>query len=389
MSAAPRTAPLSCTDPDGDRLRLLVNPPTLGGLAGLVDRGDGTGSVQFTPPPFPFGEMSFTYVATDGLLVSPPATILYFFQDVAPTCTPVTSATSHVRPVTVQLRCSDADGDPLSYGILRPADPDKGSVGAPDAAGRVTFTPNPAFTGVAHFRFKGSDGVGSAGAEAQVNVTNTAPVCRNPDRAIVPNDRSAVLTATCFDPDGDPLTVVTEAPPAYGELGPVTRSGRTISVSYTPQPGYVGDDRVVLQASDGSPRGGEVTIPVTVTPPGGAVDTSIRSDASDLLDRVKLGRIRFIHLRLRMRTLHGVGAGSRLVVKLSHHGRLLGHRTIRVGHGPTPVSLGLSRRGRRYVAHRHRVTVRLSLTLVSPTGGKVNDWRLLRLLRHGHRWSVR
>lgn len=389
MSSLPQTIHLSCTDKNGDHMRLGVVPPLLGSVQNFVDHGDGTGTVQYVAPPFFTGPVTFTYYATDGLLTSLPANIQLFFTDQRPSCGDVRNVqTHHLRSVTITLPCADPDHDPLSYSIMTPPVADKGTAKVL-GNGQVTFTPNPAYTGTAYFKVKASDGAGTDGSNVYVSVTNRAPSCNVPARLVIPNDRASTITLSCSDPDGDPLSLVTDAAPAYGTLGAVTHLGGTFSLTYTPQPGYVGDDRIVFRAADGVARAPELVVPVTVTPPGGAVETSVHSDASDILDRLKLARITFAKGLLRLHTLRGVGAGSRLKVKLTKHGRSFGRRTISVHRGPTPVSVRLSRAGRRWTAHHKVVNVRLSLTLVSPAGGSVNDWRILRLIRHGRHWVVR
>jgi hypothetical protein len=76
--------------------------------------------------------------------------------------------------VTIQLGCTDADGDPLTLSIDTP--PAHGSLGAIDQANRrVTYTPAAGFTGADAFQFTATDGHVSATA-ARVTLTVTKPV---------------------------------------------------------------------------------------------------------------------------------------------------------------------------------------------------------------------
>jgi hypothetical protein len=388
MTAAPQRVNLSCTDRDGDPMRITVLDPALGHVQNFVDHGDGTGTVDYVAPPFYFGSTPLVYRASDGALVSATADVWFTFTDSPPACDSVAASTHHLRAVTIPLHCTDPDGDVLRYAISTPPDADKGHVSAPDGAGRVTFTPNPAFTRTARFRFAGSDGAGADAASVAVSVTNREPTCSAPRRLVVPDDKPSTISVRCTDPDGDPLQLVADTPPAYGALSAFVPTGSTYSATYTPGEGYVGGDRFTVRVSDGADGAPEITVPLSVAPPG-AVDTAIRSNASDILDHLKLGHMALRRGRLRLRTVHGAGAGSRLKVKLSHRRLVLARRTITVAHGATKVSVHLTRRGRRYVARHRSINARLSLTLVSAGGGKVNDWRMINVRRSGKRYRIR
>jgi hypothetical protein len=344
--------------------------------------------VDYVAPPSWFGSTALTYVASDGVLVSADAKVWFNVSDRPPTCDSVAASTHHLRSISLPLHCSDPDGDVLRYSVAMPPDAAKGRVSAPDASGHVTFTPNPAFSGTARFRFAGSDGAGSDAASAVVSVTNGAPTCSAPHRLTVPDDRPSTVSLRCLDPDGDPLHLVADSPPAYGALSAFVQTGSTYSATYTPGAGYIGDDRFTVAVSDGADHAPEITVPLNVTPPG-AVDTSIRSNASDILDHIKLGRMALSHGRLRLKTIHGAGAGAQLKVRLSHRHLVLARRTITVKRGGTKVSLALTRRGRRYVARHRSLNARLSLTLVSPAGGKVNDWRMINVRRSGKHYRIK
>ena len=389
MTSAPQKVNLSCTDGDGDPVKITVLPPLIGHIQNFVDHGNGTGSVEYVAPGNFFGTTALIYLASDGLLISANAKVWFNFADRPPSCDSVTASTHHTRSVTIPLRCKDPDGDTLKFSIATPPDASKGTVSAPDASGHVTFTPNPGFSGTARFRFAGSDGAGTDGASAVVDVTNQAPACSAPRRMTVPDDRPSTVTLSCSDPDGDPLALVADTPPAYGTLSAFAHLGSTYAATYTPGAGYVGDDRFTVRVSDGDQDAPEVTVPLNVSAPG-AVETSIRSDASDILDHIKLGKMSLGKRgRLRLKTIHGAGAGSQLKVRLTHRRLVLGQRTIAVTRGGTKVALRLTRRGRRYVSRHKTLRARLSLTLISPEGGRVNDWRMIAVKHSGKRYRIK
>jgi hypothetical protein len=97
-----------------------------------------------------------------------------YSRETAPACQSTTAATALGTPVTVSLRCSDADGDPITRSIV--SGPVHGTLSAIDnAAGTVSYTPAAGFSGTDSFSFAASDGVnGSAAATATITVA--APV---------------------------------------------------------------------------------------------------------------------------------------------------------------------------------------------------------------------
>ena len=72
-----------------------------------------------------------------------------------PVCTDSTATTQFRTPVTVDLTCTDANGNPLSFSIVD--QPDNGTLSAV-SNGKVTYTPNNRFSGNDTFTFKANDG---------------------------------------------------------------------------------------------------------------------------------------------------------------------------------------------------------------------------------------
>src|SRR5690606_31586971 len=68
------------------------------------------------------------------------------------------------------------------------------------------------------------------------------------------------LAAT--DADGDPLVLTVATQPSSGTLGAVLGS----LVTYTPAPGFVGDDSFTYVASDGTATSAPATVSITVGP---------------------------------------------------------------------------------------------------------------------------
>ena len=79
-----------------------------------------------------------------------------------PSCAPATVSTAYLKPVTISLQCTDADGDTITRSIT--SAPGSGTLGPVDEAnGTVTYTPSTLFTRADSFSFTGSDGTNTSG----------------------------------------------------------------------------------------------------------------------------------------------------------------------------------------------------------------------------------
>jgi hypothetical protein len=86
-----------------------------------------------------------------------------------PSCADSTTATPFQASVRIPLRCTDANGNPLTRRIV--GEPAKGTLG-PLTGDAVTYAPRRGFSGADSFRFVANDGAAdSAPATARVNVT--------------------------------------------------------------------------------------------------------------------------------------------------------------------------------------------------------------------------
>ncbi|MEJ2322300.1 MAG: cadherin-like domain-containing protein, partial [Gammaproteobacteria bacterium] len=81
------------------------------------------------------------------------------------------------------------------------------------------------------------------------------------------------------DPDGDAMTAVLVAGTSSGSLA-LNDDG---SFSYTPDPGFTGEDAFSYQASDGSGLSNAVTVTLAVTPTGGTGTASVGSLESGVI----------------------------------------------------------------------------------------------------------
>ena len=89
---------------------------------------------------------------------------------------------------------------------------------------------------------------------------NTAPLAE--DQAIVLNEgETATIVLEGSDPDGDSISYVIESQPANGTL-----NGNAPNLTYTPNPGFNGNDSFTYIVNDGELDSSIATVTITVTP---------------------------------------------------------------------------------------------------------------------------
>lgn len=102
--------------------------------------------------------------------------------------------------------------------------------------------------------------VGTTSAQA------AAPQCLDGTAAGTPENTPLLLPpAPCSDPDGDPVTVSIVSGPSHGTLSAPNADGRR---TYTPAPGYTGQDLIRFKANDGTSDSNVATLTVDVSPSG-------------------------------------------------------------------------------------------------------------------------
>jgi outer membrane protein OmpA-like peptidoglycan-associated protein len=154
--------------------------------------------------------------------------------------------------IAVLANDSDPDGDTLA--LVSVAMPANGT--ATVAGNAITYAPRAGFTGTDTFAYTVRDPAGLT-ATARVTVTVTATPPPPPaNRAPVANDDEATTTLANptivrvllndFDPDNDPLTVVSALPGIRGQ----TRVNPDGTVTYTPNVDWCGTDFFVYTIRD-------------------------------------------------------------------------------------------------------------------------------------------
>jgi len=252
----PLPVTLGGSDVEGSALGFtLVTPPANGTLSGTAP------DVTYTPSPNFNGADSFTFVANDGTVDSPIATVSITVTPVndAPVAIAQNGTTAEDTPLPVTLGGSDVEGSALGFTLVTP--PANGTLTgtAPD----VTYTPSPNFNGADGFTFVANDGTADS-AEATVSITVT-PVNDAP-MAIAQNlgtaeDTALPITLTGADVDPDTLSYTIVTPPANGTL-----SGTVPNVTYTPAANFNGSASFTFTVNDGTVDSTTATVSIDVTP---------------------------------------------------------------------------------------------------------------------------
>ena len=258
------------TDPDLDTLTAVLVQNPLHGTLTL----DPNGAFNYTPATNYFGEDTFSYFATDGLLSSPPVLVTIAVTPVndAPIAAPDTFTLNEDTTLSIALpgilgNDSDAEGSPLA--AVRIAGPTRGAI-VFAANGSFTWSPPANFNGTDSFTYSASDGILNS-APATVTLTvlpvNDAPIAAGESYTTSFNTPLTVaapgLLLNDRDADSDPLSVVLAVAPAHGTLT-LNPDGSFI---WTPVVGYSGPDSFQYQVSDGITLSAAATVSITVTPP--------------------------------------------------------------------------------------------------------------------------
>ena len=186
----------SCTDVEHDTLKPSIAGQGSKGVASIVG-----GKLHYAPQPAATGVDTFQYRAGDGHAQSAPALVTVTIKPAAtpvndpPRCADSTASATATTPVSGLVRCTDADGDPVSYALT--AGPAHGSLtfgadGSWRYRGRVRL-PRHRFVplhglrregrhGRCHRHNHGRRGPGSAAADVQVRPCRGRPVRKEDHR---------------------------------------------------------------------------------------------------------------------------------------------------------------------------------------------------------------
>lgn len=267
-------------DPDGDNIILNLTPITGPDNGSVTLLGNGT--FTYTPNPGFEGTDVFTYSICDdqtpSLCDTAEVTIVVLPDYNGPDNDPPFAGddaafTPQEVPVSGQLLTNDFDvnGDNIIINTTPVSGPSNGSV-VVNSNGTYTYTPNPGYTGPDQFVYEiCDDGTPSLCAQATCYITvypdNNPPVAVNDfNNTLVDTPVSGNVLTNDSDPDGDNLSVNTTlvSGPSNGSVTILPNGTYT----YTPNPGFQGEDTFVYEVCDNGipPLCDEATVTISVIP---------------------------------------------------------------------------------------------------------------------------
>jgi len=160
-----------------------------------------------------------------------------------PDATDIDVVTNEDQAVSVQLKGSDAENNPLSYTVSTP--PKHGKLEG--SAQNLTYIPDPNFVGQDEFLYTVNDGSESTIAKVIITVkpVNDAPIAQN-QKLIIEEDHPLNLVLTGTDIDSLNLNYAIESQPSHGKVVQVNSQ-----YQYIPNPDYFGEDSFRFSVSDG------------------------------------------------------------------------------------------------------------------------------------------
>lgn len=230
---------LSGEDPDGDALSFAIEQPPAHGTIGECSED----VCVYAPDAGYLGPDVFTYTASDGALTSAPASIsVEVVANAAPVAGQSVVQVSRLGG-SFTLPVEDPDGDPLTARILSgPGEPTLTCFGivcdvTPDGADVIDVT------------FEASDGLATSGVgTVRIEVLANQPPTVASGAIHTKQDLPVVVVFAVDDPEQDPVEVAVVGGPEHGTLTGCT----SVTCRYIPDPGFVGEDVLTWQASDGS-----------------------------------------------------------------------------------------------------------------------------------------
>ncbi len=291
----PSSFRLTATDVDGANLTYSWvdgEGPSHGAVSSLS--GD---QFTYTPHADHVGTDTFRYAVSDGSGTAE-ASITLTIKPVndAPVAQDGSLTTDENTPKTVGLTATDVD---LGNGTLTfSASASHGTVsdGTVACTGTsctytATYTPVQDYSGTDSISFTASDGaLTSAAGTVSVTITpvNDAPTA-TATSGRVGQDRYGMIELSGSDPDSSSLSFAVVDAPQHGTVGTIDQtavvctpagdgSNCTVQVSYTPAPGYLGDDSFTYTVSDGKRGSAPAEVTLSVVPRPVAEAATIDTD---------------------------------------------------------------------------------------------------------------
>ena len=230
--------------------------------AGSTVANNNDGTLTYTPAAGFTGVDSFTYTIEDTANNQDTATVTINVSaagNTPPVANDVNVTTDEDVPVTFDPTANDtdADGDALTITGFDAVSTQGGAI-IDNGNNLLTYTPLTNFNGADSFTYTISDGNGgtdSATVFITVNAVNDPLVCTDVNLGtetdkVLSIDVDNVLLSTCTDPDGDTISLSSTTQPTVA--GSMLADNGAGTLTYTPAPGFTGQDTFTYTATDGN-----------------------------------------------------------------------------------------------------------------------------------------
>lgn len=240
----------------------------------------GATTIQFTPTNGFFGTGTFLYTATNVGGTSGTALVSVTVTPPPPTVSAAVALIPYNTATAVNLASSIG---PVGAAVVSVTP--SGAVGGTAVAtgpSTITFTPTPGTVGPASFNYSASNAGGTSAGTAPVNVTisaPSAPTVASGAISVFSNGTSAIALGSYISGLFSSVSLV--VPPSKGVA---TLNGTT--VTYTPNPGYLGDDSFTFVATGvgGTSNLGTLSITVGAIPTTPAISRAVALNKALALD---------------------------------------------------------------------------------------------------------
>ncbi|HEX2086241.1 MAG TPA: Ig-like domain-containing protein, partial [Solirubrobacteraceae bacterium] len=252
------TIPMQCLDADGDTVTFTWTDPE----HGSVEKGTGFnpwggGYLVYTPDAGYTGTDRLTFRGDDGHggETVPIAALIEVTAPQPPSCrTPSRLMVRTGGEARAYFSCGADEQlvDPTLH-----VDAEHGTVTS-EGWGYFTYRPDDGFAGLDSFTVRATNSFGHDDAVQEIEVgpdVNTVPQC-SPHWNAATRQAPITLQLSCSDAEDDDVTLSVVDGPAHGDLGAWDQAAQR--VTYTPDPGFVGEDTFTFRADDG--RGHSATV---------------------------------------------------------------------------------------------------------------------------------
>ena len=291
---------LNDSDPDDDPLAITAVGEALNGSVTFSRPDEDVTTITYTPNEGFTGADSFTYTISDPDGATSTATVTVSVAEVGsegPTAVIDLIVTDQDVPVTFDPRANDLDNGNPPLTIISVTQGAAGfvTIGGEADGTELTYAPNPGSTADDSFTYTIVDALGGTDT-GTVSVTVNAVGANTPPVAVNDNIATAPSVSLTFDPrlndsdtDGDPLTIESARD---GLNGTVTINSNGLTVTYTPNEGFVGDGtsapddsfEYVISDGQGGTAMGTVSVDVEAGNTGNSAPTVINDSATALPD---------------------------------------------------------------------------------------------------------